>query len=251
MIELANINKSFAGKQVLKDISLTVNKGSCNCLIGNNGAGKSTLINILLGILEADSGVFSIKNLTYKHEKRKLKKLIGCIPENSMLIEEMTGYEYLLFFGMLFSIKSGDLEKRITDLNHLFFRDGQVLHTSIYTYSTGMKRRLEFCSALIHSPEIIILDEPFSGLDPEVCNSLLKILNQLLKNGKTIFISSHDLGYVREIATDITLISNGEIIFKDKKENFFTLGESELTTFFKYNNGNVNENIPEKLPEWC
>jgi len=167
MIEIEGVIKSFSGKIVLNNICLTVNKGQSFCILGPNGAGKSTLINLLLGIFKPDKGVIRINGLQYGRLSidNKIKQIIGGFGDESKLIDEFTGYDYLQFVSYLYNIERSIQRSRIENVTNFFFDDISSLNRKITTYSTGMRKKLEICASILHLPLILILDEPFSGLD--------------------------------------------------------------------------------------
>lgn len=192
MIKIQHLSKSFGKHTVFDDISLKIEQGSVYALLGKNGAGKTTLINILVDLVKADSGTVSINNLPHNSLSRTDKANIGLVGEDLALIEEFNGYEFLSFIGKIYKISHEILEKRLHDLFDYFFEDDADLKKSISNYSTGMKKKIAFCAAVLHTPDILILDEPFSGLDPIVANQMITFLKMYKKKDRTVFISSHD-----------------------------------------------------------
>lgn len=223
-ILIENISKSYqkSKTQALKSINLEIQANSCLGLIGLNGAGKSTLLNILLNIVKPDKGHIEINGLRYNNEpdSNRIKSITGSIPEDSKLIDEFSGKEYLFFTGLLYKIKKQELNRRIQDLVELFFDDHAALSRKISTYSTGMRKKIELCSALIHKPEILILDEPFSGLDVLTANLFVDILKAYLNENRIILISSHNLSYLDKLCTDILVLDQGNQIHLGDVESF-------------------------------
>ena len=228
MIEIRHLSKSFGKHKVLDDISLKIEQGSIYALLGKNGAGKTTLINIIVDLVQPDSGTVSINSLPHNSLNRADKANIGLVGEDLALIEEFSGYEFLSFIGKIYKISHDILEKRLHDLFDYFFEDEADLRKSISTYSTGMKKKIAFCAAVLHTPDILILDEPFSGLDPLVANQMITFLKMYKKNNRTIFISSHDLNYVEKIATHIGVLDNAHLQFDATLENFTHNGQNAL-----------------------
>ena len=228
MIEIRHLSKSFGKHKVLDDISMEIEQGSIYALLGKNGAGKTTLINILVDLVQADSGTVSINGLPHNSLSRADKANIGLVGEDLALIEEFSGYEFLSFIGKIYKISHNILEKRLHDLFDYFFDDAADLKKGISTYSTGMKKKIAFCAAVLHTPDILILDEPFSGLDPLVANQMITFLKMYKKKDRTIFISSHDLNYVEKIATHIGVLDNAHLQFDATLENFTHNGQNAL-----------------------
>jgi len=238
MIEIEGVIKSFSGKIVLNNICLTVNKGQSFCILGPNGAGKSTLINLLLGIFKPDKGVIRINGLQYGRLSidNKIKQIIGGFGDESKLIDEFTGYDYLQFVSYLYNIERSIQRSRIENVTNFFFDDISSLNRKITTYSTGMRKKLEICASILHLPLILILDEPFSGLDILSAEKLTQFIKTYISvnSNRLVFFSSHDLYYVNKAATHIGVLNKGEIIFSNSIENFKnntdSVGQSLLDT---------------------
>jgi len=217
MIEIKDLTKSFNNKLVLNQIKLEIGKGEIHCLLGKNGAGKTTLINILSGFLNYDSGnfTFSGKDLT-----NEVKKNIGLVSDENFIVEEFTCNEYLTFIAHLYKIDSKEAEKRIKSLDNFFFNDENVLSKQISTLSSGMKKKIELCGAVLHKPDYLILDEPFTGLDPIASNKLVEFILNYQNGNRVIFISSHNLNQIEQIATKISILNKCKIIFEGTIKEF-------------------------------
>ena len=207
MIKLQNITKSFKDKRALENLSLSVNSGEIYGLLGANGAGKSTTLNLLIGFLEADSGIIKITN-----SKGQLitKDMIGYIPENVNLYPYLSGIENLDYFcrlsGLIF--KSSELEDLLNECG--LESDSHFKRTS--EYSKGMRQKVGIAIALAKNANIYLLDEPASGLDPMASNELSVILKKLSSKGSTILMASHDLFRVRETCDKIGILKQGRLI---------------------------------------
>lgn len=227
-IYVKQIEKKFDKKIVLNKISLVINSNSIYCLLGTNGAGKTTLINILSDLIEANSGEIQFDNLNYKYAELEIKRNIGLLSEASSLMEELSGFEYLTFVGKLYKLSKEKINERIDGLVSYFFDDLDDIKKLISNYSTGMKKKLMFCASIIHKPNILILDEPFSGLDPVAANLLVVFLNKYLNRNRIIFLSSHNLNYVEKVATHIGVLANGEILFDGTLKSFLEDGAKTI-----------------------
>lgn len=228
MLEIQNISKKFGKKEVLKSLSFKVDNGTVYSLLGKNGVGKSTLINVVIDLIKPDEGEIFINNNPHNKLNTIDKKNIGVVGEELALIEEISGSDYLFFIGRLYKLPNSTIKNRIDDLVKYFFEDNNDLKKSISKYSTGMKKKLAFCAAVLHTPNILILDEPFSGLDPLVANQMIEFLNIYRNKNRVIFISSHDLSYVEKIATHIGVLDNGILQFNSTLKDFTENGTNTL-----------------------
>ncbi|MGE5679833.1 MAG: ABC transporter ATP-binding protein [Bacillota bacterium] len=222
------LKKSYGKKIVFEALYLNITGGSCYSLLGKNGAGKTTLINCMLDVIPADSGKILINGFNYQSDGLKIKSITGSVFENNPLIEEFTGENYLKFVGMLYNVPSDELMHRIQTITEYFFPDSKDLRRSIQDYSTGMKKKLGVCAAVLHRPDILVLDEPFSGLDPVAAQMLIKFLNSYLNENRIIFLSSHDLAYVEKVSTHIGVLDEGALVYDGTLENFTMNGVNLL-----------------------
>lgn len=220
MIEIKDLNKAYDKNKVLDGINLNVDTGFVYALLGKNGVGKSTLINLLIDLMQADSGTILINGKEHNTLSKEEKKRIGVVGEDLALIEELSALEYLVFVGKIYGLPKDVLNKRIDGLFHYFFEDDRDLKKNISKYSTGMKKKIAFCAAVLHTPNLLILDEPFSGLDPLVANQMISFLQQYKNNDRAILISSHDLNYVEKIATHIGVLNDNQLQFNSSIQDF-------------------------------
>lgn len=204
-IVIKNVNKTYikTGKKALCSMSLEIGDNVVFGLIGPNGAGKSTLIKSILGLVETDSGMILIDG------KENNIASIGYMPEETSLFEFLTGADYLKLIGSLRSIPQQDIFRMISEMRSVLQLPdlGQL----ISTYSKGNKEKILFLSSIIHSPNILILDEPFTGLDPVVIQNVKKFIVDYAKKGNTVILSTHILEMVSEICDKIAIICNGKI----------------------------------------
>ena len=231
LIEVVNLNKFFSKKHILKDVSFNLHEGEILGLIGPNGAGKSTLIKCILGLLHASSGDVFINGYDIKKDFSKAIKRVGAIVESPDSYTYLSGRENLKIYARIYGaslekvdevIKISGLEKRIDD--------------KVKKYSLGMKGRLGLAIALINDPNVLILDEPMNGLDPEGVRDLRNLLIKLSKKGVGIIISSHNIKELESFCTNICLIQNGKVIAdstisnlkkSDKTMRIFTISETK------------------------
>ncbi len=242
MIKITDLTKKYGKNTILENLNLQIESGQIYCLLGKNGAGKTTLINLILDLIEPDHGAINL--FAKEHNKLDIhdKRRIGAIIENLALIEEISGLEYLLLVGKIYKMPKDILKKRIADLFQYFFEDESDLKKNISKYSTGMKKKIAFCAAVINTPDILIMDEPFSGLDPLVANQMVLFIKKYQRSDRLIFISSHDLTYVEKVATQIGVLDNRNLIFNSTIQDFTQNGEKKLdSALLKILKPNENE----------
>lgn len=208
MLEVKNIRKKFAEVVAVDDVSFNLQKGKILGLLGKNGAGKSTIFRIILGILEADNGQVLIDGKKYSI---KDSKKIGFLPEEGSLSQELTVYEQLCFYGSLKGMSNEEVLDSLTKWL-VKFDIVEYMNRKIKELSKGNRQRIQFIVSILHNPDLIILDEPFSGLDPLGVEMFKEILLELKKQGKAIIFSSHRMEHVEMFCDDILLIDKGNTL---------------------------------------
>ena len=234
MLEIKNVSKSYGNKKVLDNVSLKIKKGKIFGFIGENGAGKTTLIKAIVGIHDFDSGDILIDGVSIKENPVLCKKKMAYVPDNPDIYPNLRGIDYLNFICDIYEINEKErntLIKKYADKFLLTSALGDV----ISSYSHGMKQKLVIISALIHKPSLIILDEPFVGLDPKAVYDMKEVMRNMAKSGKTIFFSTHILDVAEKLCDRVAIIKDGSITtigkMKDIKGNesleevFLELGE--------------------------
>ncbi|MBI4689239.1 MAG: ABC transporter ATP-binding protein [Nitrospirae bacterium] len=217
MITLDNVDKSFAGLHAVKNLSVTVNKGEIFGLVGPNGAGKTTTIKVMTGLLRPDSGKVSIGRYDIVREPVKAKTILGYIPDRAFLYEKLTAREFLIFTASLYSVERSAATAGMERLLELFgIKD--VEDELIEGFSQGMRQRLLFASALIHNPEVLLIDEPFMGLDPFGVRMIKGVMRDLSAKGVTIFLATHSLHIAEELCHRVGFINKGELVAVKNKE---------------------------------
>lgn len=211
MIIIKNLSKSYGNKQVLKSVDLKINDGDIYAFVGSNGAGKTTTIKCMLGILPFDSGDVLYDGTSIKEEPLKIKQDIAYIPDNPDIYEHLTGYEYLSFIADMYETDAKTKNDNIKKYAKLLEIDTK-LNDRIGSYSHGMRQKIVIIAALIHNPKVIIMDEPFVGLDPLSTHTLKEIMKELTKEGKIIFFSTHVLDVAEKLCNKIAIIKNGKIL---------------------------------------
>lgn len=213
MIELKKFSKSYGNKLAVNDLSLKIENGDICAFVGPNGAGKTTTLKAIAGILDFDGGDILIDKLSIKTNPIECKKKMAYLPDNPDLYEFLKGIDYLNFICDIYEVgnKRKELIKKYGDL----FELTGFLGNTINTYSHGMKQKLAIISALIHEPKILLLDEPFVGLDPVSSHNLKDIMKELTKNGVSIFFSTHVLEVAEKLCNKVAVIKNGELVVFD------------------------------------
>lgn len=211
MLKVKNVTKKYGKKVAVDEISLEVKNGEIFGFIGHNGAGKTTLIKAIVGIHDFDNGDILINGISIKENPISCKENIAYIPDNPDIYLSLTGIEYLNFVCNIYKVSKEDREKRIKKYAEMFeiYND---LGNLISSYSHGMKQKLIVISALVHKPKLLVLDEPFVGLDPKSSHVLKDIMKELCKEKTAIFFSSHVLEVVEKLCDKIAIIKNGKIV---------------------------------------
>lgn len=212
MLEIKNYSKTYGeGKRAADNVNLTVESGDIFGFIGHNGAGKSTTIRAIVGVLDFDEGEIYIDGHSVKNESYECKSITAYIPDNPDLYENLTGIQYLNFIADVFGISAVEREKSISSYaDRLEITD--ALGDLISSYSHGMKQKLAIISALIHNPKLLVLDEPFVGLDPKAAFILKQIMHEMCEKGTAIFFSTHVLDVAEKLCNKIAIIKQGKII---------------------------------------
>ncbi|MGZ5189705.1 MAG: ABC transporter ATP-binding protein [Flavisolibacter sp.] len=211
VISIRHLYKSYGTKQVLKDINLEVYPGQVIGYIGPNGAGKSTTVKVLCGLLTDYEGEVTIKGFDLKKDTLSVKKIIGYVPELAELYDVLTPAEYLKFIGSLYGMDESVCEDRIQKMMNAFGLTPNI-NQRMDSFSKGMRQKVLLASGLLHNPDVIILDEPLSGLDANSVIIIKDLISKLAKDGKTIFYCSHMMDVVEKVSDRIVLIDEGRVI---------------------------------------
>ena len=212
MLVIQHLEKHYQGTtKGITDISLHIEKGDIYAFIGHNGAGKTTLLKAITGIHSFDKGEVLIDGLDIQKNPLEVKKRIAYVPDNPDVYEFMTGIQYLNFIADVFMISAADREQKIKDYADRF-EITSSLGDLISSYSHGMKQKLVLISALLHDPKLLIMDEPFVGLDPKAAFLLKEIMAELTKRGGAIFFSTHVLDVAEKLCNKVAIIKEGHLI---------------------------------------
>lgn len=232
VLEIKNYSKNYGGgKKAAQDVTLTVESGDIYGFIGHNGAGKSTTIRAVVGVLDFTEGEIFIDGKSVKKDPIACKRVTAYIPDNPDLYENLTGIQYLNFIADVFDISARDREERIKKYADMF-EITEALGDLISSYSHGMKQKVAIISALIHEPKLMVLDEPFVGLDPKATFILKEIMHEMCEKGAAVFFSTHVLDVAEKLCNKVAIIQKGRIIASGKMEEL-TDGQSLESVFME------------------
>lgn len=229
MLRIENVSKSYGEKKAVDNLSLHIKAGEIYGFIGHNGAGKTTTLKACVGILDFDEGEIFIDGVSVKENPLECKKKIAYIPDNPDLYAFMTGIGYLHFIADIFGVSAKAREERIQKYADAFSLTAD-LAMPISSYSHGMKQKLAIISALIHEPKLIIMDEPFVGLDPSASHKVKEIMREMCDNGCAIFFSTHVLEVAEKLCDKIAIIKDGKLIKSGATEE--VKGDTSLEEVF-------------------
>ena len=229
MVEIKGLCKSYDNKRVVDNLDLTINDGEIYGFIGHNGAGKTTTIKCLIGILSFEKGEILIDGLSIKDKPIECKRKIAYIPDNPDLYNYMSGIDYLNFIGDVFNVANVERVKRI-DKYAGIFELTDSLANPISSYSHGMRQKLAIIAAWLHEPDLIVMDEPFVGLDPKASHDLKLMMREFCDNGGSIFFSTHVLEVAEKLCDKVAIIKQGQLIKSGTMEE--VKGDSSLESVF-------------------
>lgn len=211
MIEIKHVTKRYGDKKAVDDVSFKVEDGDIFAFIGHNGAGKTTLIKAIVGIHDFDKGDILIDGISIKENPVACKKLMAFVPDNPETYEHMKAIDYINFICDMYDVDTETRENNIKKYAKLFNMENK-LNDTIDSYSHGMKQKAVLISALAHDPKILVMDEPFVGLDPKAVFDIKKVLNEMTKEGKTVFYSTHILDVAEKLCSRVAIIKNGKLV---------------------------------------
>ena len=211
MIEIKNVTKKYGNKKAVNNVSFEVNDGDIFAFIGHNGAGKTTLIKSIVGIHDFDEGDILIDGMSIKEKPVECKRLMAFVPDNPETYEKMKAIDYINFICDMYDIDKSTREKNIKKYSELFEMQDK-LNDTIESFSHGMKQKIVLISALCHNPKYLIMDEPFVGLDPKAVFDVKKVLNEMVKEGKVVFYSTHILDVAEKLCSRVAIIKDGKLV---------------------------------------
>jgi len=218
LMSVSHLTKSFKGNKVLNEISFNVHRGEALCILGPNGAGKTTTINILTAALGSDGGDIQFQGKPIGSQLRTYKQALGIVPQDVALYEELSAERNLSFFASLYGLHGNEL-KQAVDKALVFAGLDDRRHDKVKTFSGGMKRRLNIACAIAHDPELVIMDEPTVGIDPQSRNYILESIKKLRDHGMTVIYTTHYMEEVEVISSRIIIMDHGAIIAEGTKES--------------------------------
>lgn len=257
VLEIKNLTKKYKNNFVAVDnLSLSVESGDIFGFIGHNGAGKSTTIKSVVGILDFEQGDIFIDGKSVKTQGRACKKITAYIPDNPDIYDHLTGIQYLNFICDVYNVDKIERTQLINDYAERF-EILNILGDLISSYSHGMKQKLAIIGALLHSPKLLVLDEPFVGLDPKASFELKKIMRELCESGSAVFFSTHVLEVAEKLCNKIAIIKDGKLLLSGKTsevigdkslESVFLAGENLESENFLNDNSPSENSLSENLP---
>ena len=230
MIEIKNVSKSYNGKKkVLKNVSFKIESGEIFAFIGHNGAGKTTMIKSIMGILDFEEGDILVDNKSIKEEPLECKRIMAYVPDNPDLYENMKAIDFINFICDMYEVPE-NIRKDNTTKYAKMFEIEDKLNDDISSFSHGMKQKVALIAALAHNPKVLIMDEPFVGLDPKAVYDMKEIMRDMAKDGKTIFFSTHILDVAEKLCDRVAIIKDGTIVKVGKMKDI--KGDESLEQVF-------------------
>ena len=230
MIEIKNVSKTYNGKKkVLKNVNFKIESGEIFAFIGHNGAGKTTMIKCIMGILDFEEGDILVDNKSIKEEPLECKKIMAYVPDNPDLYENMKAIDFINFICDMYEVLE-DIRRDNTLKYAKMFEIEDKLNDDISSFSHGMKQKVALIAALAHDPKVLIMDEPFVGLDPKAVYDMKEIMRDMAKDGKTIFFSTHILDVAEKLCDRVAIIKDGTIVKVGKMKDI--KGDESLEQVF-------------------
>lgn len=229
MLKIANLTKTYGGKKAVDDLSLHILPGEIYGFIGHNGAGKTTTLKACCGILPFDSGEILIDGVSVQKDPLACKRKLAYLPDNPDLYEFMSGIEFLHFIADIFAVGQKERQERIQTYAGMFGLT-EDLAQLIGAYSHGMKQKLAVISALLHDPKLVILDEPFVGLDPGAAHLLKGIMGEICRRGGAVFFSTHVLEVAEKLCHKVAILKDGRLVRSGAMEE--VRGDASLEAVF-------------------
>lgn len=229
MITISHVTKKYGNKKALDDVSFEVEDGEIFAFIGHNGAGKTTLIKAIVGIHDFDEGEILINGKSIQKEPIACKEIMAYVPDNPELYENMKAIDFINFICDMYNVDLKTREKNIKRYAEMFEMT-ENLENEIKSFSHGMKQKVALIAALAHEPKVLIMDEPFVGLDPKAIFDMKELMHEMTKNGKTIFFSTHILDVAEKLCSRVAIVKKGQIVKVGKMKD--VKGDKSLEKVF-------------------
>lgn len=249
ILKIDNITKLHGQFKALNTISLEINRGEIFGLLGPNGAGKSTLLSILAGASKPSAGFTWLDGMEIQPNNLKLRARIGLVPQDFAFYEDLTAKENLFFFGQLFGMQGQVLINKVNEILEIIGLDDEKAHQYSKHFSGGMKRRLNLGIALVHSPDILMLDEPTVGVDPQSRNRIFEAIKIINAMGTTIIYTTHYMEEAEALCNRIAILNHGDIIACDTLQNLLSLTQTTINFSIHENDQTKSGILQKKLPE--
>jgi ABC-2 type transport system ATP-binding protein len=211
VIRIENLVKHFGDVVAVNDLNLDIPRGELFVFLGPNGAGKTTTIKLIVGLLRPTAGRVLLNGHNVQDEPIAAKSMLSYVPDQPFLYDKLTGREFLHFIGSVYGMARERIEEKVAELSELFGL-GEFLDELGQTYSHGMKQRVVVSAALLHEPQVLVIDEPLVGLDPKGANTLKAVMRELVEDGVAVFMSTHTLAVAEETADRVGIIRDGSLI---------------------------------------
>ncbi len=232
MIKFDNVTKKYGDFTAVKNLNIEINSGEVFGFLGPNGAGKTTSIKMTVGLLSPTQGQVTVNNIDVQKEPEKAKAFIGYIPDSPYIYDKLTAWEFMALVGGLFNMTEEQVVERS---NHYFeiFNIGDWAHYRAEDYSHGMRQKVVLAASLIHEPEVIVIDEPMVGLDPQSQKVVKDVLREKAREGRTVFMSTHTLSIAEEICDRVGIINHGNLLMVERIDELRNkLGQGNLENLF-------------------
>lgn len=245
MIETVQLTKSYKGKKAVDEVDIYMDEGESIGLLGPNGAGKSTTISMISTLLKPTSGDVKLNGKSTIKNPAEIRRILGVVPQEIALYEELSAHENLKFFGEIYKVKRNVLEQRIQDVLDLVGLKKRQKEL-VKTFSGGMKRRVNIAAAMLHNPKVLILDEPTVGIDPQSRNHILEMVRKLnVENGTTVLYTSHYMEEVEQLCKRVYIMDHGKVVAAGSKEELLSILSSEDS--IQINLSETSDEVLEKI----
>lgn len=232
MLEVKHLKKMYNKKLAVDDICITIQKGDVLGLIGSNGAGKSTTLSMIATLIKPDSGDILYKGKSIVKSPNPYRSILGFVPQEIALYQELTGMDNLIFWGKAYDLSLKELKNRIEEVIQITGLEKEVLKGRVKEYSGGMKRRLNIGVALLHQPELVIMDEPTVGIDVISRTRILDTILKINQMGTTVIYTGHYMEEMEKICNQICIMEAGKIVVSGEKEQLLQEGKNSLEKFY-------------------